>query len=100
MKISNDQNMKIDFLYVQVPYDEIENSEVNLSDEDFKAYYDENKNQFKQDEETRKVDFVVFNVVPTAKDSAGIHQRIADLVGGFPDRRKRLIVRGKQLRQH
>lgn len=81
--IGNSQNELIDFLYVQVPFDEIQNSEVTLSDDDFKAYFNENKNQFKQDEETRKVDYVVFNVRPTAKDSADIRQRIADLVTPF-----------------
>jgi peptidyl-prolyl cis-trans isomerase D len=81
--IATEQAMLVDFHYVQVPFDEIQNSELSLSDEDYKAYFDENKNQFKQDEETRRLDYVVFNVVPTAKDSATIRQNIADLVPDF-----------------
>jgi peptidyl-prolyl cis-trans isomerase D len=81
--VSAAQNEVIDFQYVQVPFDEIQNSEVTLSDDDYKAYFNENKNQFKQNEETRKVEYVVFNVLPTAKDSADIRQRIADLVAPF-----------------
>ena len=81
--ISEGQNKKVDFLYVQVPYDEIDNSDVALEDADFKAYFDENKNQFKQDEETRKVEFVVFDVAPSEKDSADLRAEIADLVPRF-----------------
>ena len=81
--VGAEQNQKVDFLYAQIPYDEIENSEVTLSDDDFKAYFEENKNQFRQDEETRKIEYVTFNVLPTAKDSNNIRQSIADLTGKF-----------------
>ena len=81
--ISEAQNKKVDFLYVQVPYDEIDNSEVALEDADYKAYFDENKNQFKQDEETRRVEYVVFDVVASAKDSADLKAEVADLVPRF-----------------
>lgn len=81
--IANEQNQLVDFLYVQVPFDEIQNSELSLSDEDYKAYFEENKTQFEQDEETRKLEYVAFNVVPTAKDSATIRKNIADLVENF-----------------
>jgi peptidyl-prolyl cis-trans isomerase D len=81
--IGNEQGQKVDFLYVQVPYDEVENSEVTLSDDDYKAYLEENINQFKQDEETRKIEYVVFDIKPTAKDSSTIRQSIEDLVDDF-----------------
>lgn len=81
--VSTDQGRKVDFLYVQVPFDEVDNTDVNLEDADYKAYFDENKNQFKQEEETRKVDYVIFDVFPSAKDSADLRQEIAELVGGF-----------------
>lgn len=83
--VANEQNQKVDFLYVQVPFDEIENSEVNLSDDDFKAYLEENKGLYRQDEETRKVEYVVFNVAPSTKDSTTIRQNIADLVSKFQE---------------
>ncbi len=81
--ISEDQNTKVDFEYVMVPFDEIDNAEVSLEEADYKAYFDEVKEQFRQDEETRKLEYVVLNVIPTAEDSANIRQRIADLVDDF-----------------
>lgn len=83
--VGNEQNQKVDFLYVQVPFSEIENSEVNLSDDDFKAYLEENKTQYYQDEETRKIEYVTFNVTPSTEDSTTIRQTIADLAGKFQE---------------
>ncbi|RMG79320.1 MAG: hypothetical protein D6714_16640 [Bacteroidetes bacterium] len=81
--IANDQNAKVDFAYVQVPYEKIADNEVSLSDDDFQKYLNENKARFWQDEETRNVEFVVFNVKPSAKDSADIRKQIADLIPAF-----------------
>ncbi|MEZ4953853.1 MAG: peptidylprolyl isomerase [Saprospiraceae bacterium] len=81
--IGESQNKKVDFLYVQVPYDEIENSEVPLEDADYQSYFNENKNKFLQTEETRKVEYVVFDVKPSAQDSADIRAEIAALVPDF-----------------
>lgn len=81
--ISADQNTKVDFEYVLVPFDEIDNGEVSLEEEDYEAYFEEVKEQFRQDEETRKLEYVVLNVVPTAEDSATIRQRIANLIDDF-----------------
>ncbi|TAK49638.1 MAG: hypothetical protein EPO28_00505 [Saprospiraceae bacterium] len=81
--ISSDQNLLIDFNYVQVPFDEIENSEVTLEDADYKAYFEENKNQFIMDEETRKLEYIIFNVVPTPEDSAAIKDNITHLIDDF-----------------
>ncbi len=81
--IAESQNQKVDFLYVQVPYDEIDNSDVALEDADYEAYFNENKTQFIQDEETRKIEYVVFEVSPSAQDSADIRGEIAALVPSF-----------------
>ena len=83
--IGEGQNKKIDFLYVQVPYDEIENSEVALEDADYEAYFNENKNLYLQDEETRKMEYVVFDVKPSEEDIANIEKTIADLVPKFKE---------------
>lgn len=81
--IGESQNKKVDFLYVQVPYDEIDNTDVPLEDADYQAYFNENKNKFVQTEETRKVEYVVFDVKPSAQDSADIKAEIAALVPDF-----------------
>jgi peptidyl-prolyl cis-trans isomerase D len=81
--LGNDQNMLIDFHYVHVPFDEINNTEVTLDDADYEAYFKENKSRFRQEEETRKVEYLMLDVVPGSQDSAAIKQRIADLIEPF-----------------
>ncbi|MCF8245468.1 MAG: peptidylprolyl isomerase [Saprospiraceae bacterium] len=81
--IDMEQSQKVDFLYAQVPFGEIETKSVTLSDEDYKAYFEENKAVYKQKEETRKLEFVVFDVRPTAQDSADIRQGIEKLIPSF-----------------
>jgi len=53
--------------FVAYPYTAISAEEVTVEDADFKAYYNEHKEDFKQDE-TRNVQYVVFNVKPSAAD--------------------------------
>jgi len=78
-----DQTQEIAFDYVRVPFDEVGDDEVTLSDSDYSAYLAANKGTYMQDEETRKVEYVVFDVFPTAADSAEIKQGLADLISGF-----------------
>ncbi len=64
-----DQTQTAKFQFVKIPFDEIDNSEVTVEDADLKAYLAENKALYYQDEQARKVDYVVFDVIPTADDT-------------------------------
>ncbi|MFN7116840.1 MAG: peptidylprolyl isomerase [Saprospiraceae bacterium] len=78
-----EQSDRVDLAYVRAPFDEIDNSEVALSDADYQAYLEENKARFEQTEETRRVEYVVFDVFPTAADSAANRKVIEDLIPEF-----------------
>ncbi len=79
----NEQNNRVDMAYVRAPFDEIDNSEVALSDADYEAYLKENKARFEQTEETRRVSYVVFDVFPTAEDSVANRKVIENLIPEF-----------------
>lgn len=66
---------------VRIPFDEIDNGQVSLSDADFKDYMDERPGVYERDEETRRVNYVVFNVRATGQDSADIRKELTDLIG-------------------
>ncbi|RMF26617.1 MAG: hypothetical protein D6765_08650 [Bacteroidetes bacterium] len=83
--ISADQSTQLDFAFVQVPFDALDNSEVPLSDDDFRAFLQEHKAEYTYDEETRKVAYVAFEVLPTAEDSAKLRQQVAELVQPFAE---------------
>ncbi len=81
--VNNDLNGSMNLAVVKVPYEDIDNSEVTLTDNDFKNYYSENSFRYKQDEETRKVEYISFNISATAADSAAIRNQLAERVETF-----------------
>lgn len=77
--IGTDQNTKMNFDYVQIPFDAIEDSEVTVTDADYATYLANNKAKYYQDEETRLIDFVSFSVEASEADKAAVRKQIADL---------------------
>jgi peptidyl-prolyl cis-trans isomerase D len=78
-----ENNNKLDFLYVKVPFEEVDDSQVTITDEDLQAYIEENPGLYSSDEETRNVVYVSFGVEPTAGDTAEIVQILEDLRKDF-----------------
>lgn len=79
-ELTKSNNLQADFEYVRVPFDAVEDSQVKVTDKDLENYIAENKARYTQTEEMRKLDYVVFNVVPTSADTNSASQFIADLI--------------------
>ncbi len=62
-------NTRGTFTMISLPYTQIADSTITTTDADLKKYYNENKNKFKQTE-GRIVEYVSWEFLPTAKDSA------------------------------
>jgi peptidyl-prolyl cis-trans isomerase D len=62
-------NTSLKFRFVLKRYNMIPDSAVKVDESELKKYYNKNKYKFKQ-EESRKVDFVVFDVFPSEEDRA------------------------------
>lgn len=71
------QTDRADIDYVLIPFESVADSEVQLTDEDFEAYIKKNKVKYTNTEEVRNINYVVYDVLPTAQDSQKIY---ADLV--------------------
>lgn len=80
---SNDQYQTVDIAYVQVPFDEIDNSDISLEDADYTAYLNDNRARFEQDEETRRLEFATFNVEPSGEDTLAIENRMKQMALDF-----------------
>ena len=78
-----DQAKRTDFTFVAIPYDQIPNNDVSVSDSDLKKYLSEHKSDFEQEEETRSVDFISFNVLPTKGDSMKLRDDMVNLIQEF-----------------
>ncbi|MBS1903194.1 MAG: SurA N-terminal domain-containing protein [Bacteroidetes bacterium] len=74
------QTAKATFDVVKIvpPQNQFNDMVSKVTDDEVKAYYDNHKWEYKQDE-ARKIKFVVFRYIPTAKDSASVFERARSL---------------------
>lgn len=72
-----EKNAKADVRFVQIPYSNIPESEISVSDSDLMAYMKARPNEFNQKEETRSVDFLIFPIKPSAADTAKAETEIS-----------------------
>jgi peptidyl-prolyl cis-trans isomerase D len=61
---------------VALPYMNVSDEEATINDDDFKAYYDEHKAEFRIREEMRELEFITFPVNPTTQDLADIQNQV------------------------
>lgn len=62
--------------YVNVPYSSIPDSTIKVTDEDVKAYVDDHKEMYKQENE-RSLIYVTFDAAPSSADSQAIYNNVA-----------------------
>lgn len=84
----NELTKPVDFEYVKVPFDRVDDKEAAVTDADYEAYLKENRGRYINDEETRSLEYVVFDVNPSAEDSAKIFGKIAALKDSFRTTKK------------
>jgi len=77
------KNRLVNFKYVIADYASIPDSKVTLTDEDYKSYYDEHKNMFKNQQELRSIEYVAFNGAASKEDSAAVKDAITKLMPDF-----------------
>ena len=75
----NSRNKLANFKYVMLDYASVNDSEINLTDADYKEYYDKNKKAFSNPEETRTIEYALFDAAPTAADSSSVLAEIQKL---------------------
>lgn len=68
--------------YLYVPYYAISDSSVQITDADYEAYYNKNKEKFKTDA-TRDIKYISIPVIPSADDSAAVNDDIKRAVEEF-----------------
>lgn len=85
----NQRNKLANFKYLMLDYSSVKDSEINLTDADYKAYYDTHKNAFDNAEEARTIEYVLFDARPTSNDTAAtrsvIEQLKSELVNSTTD---------------
>jgi peptidyl-prolyl cis-trans isomerase D len=69
--------------YVSVPYTTISDSAVKVTDKEIEQYLQKHKKDFEQKEETRSINYIVFNAAPSKADSALVEGQVAELKDEF-----------------
>ncbi len=65
----NDQLRTTDFKFVQLPYSDVKDADIKYTDSDLSAYLKENKKRYEQEEDSRKFEYVAYDVKASAKDT-------------------------------
>ncbi len=73
------QNEVADISYVSLPYTLVPDSEAKVTDDEINQYIKENKVRFRQKEAVRNIEYVTFDVVPSAEDSNLVLEDLATI---------------------
>ncbi|MDP4204979.1 MAG: SurA N-terminal domain-containing protein [Bacteroidota bacterium] len=72
-----EKNHVVNFKFVRQDVNLISDASIKVEDKDLKAYYDKHKEEFKQGN-SRSIDFVTFDILPSAQDQATAQKWIND----------------------
>ena len=81
-KYYENKNMKASADVIALRYSTIPDSTVNITDADKKAFYEENKSRYEM-VETRDIEYVVFDVVPSLEDRQAALKAVQELKPEF-----------------
>ncbi len=74
--ISNVSNKVVDARYVVMPFSSVEDNTVKITEEDYKKYYEQHKNEYTLYEDLRDIEFVKFAVLPSPADIKAINDSV------------------------
>ncbi|MBR5253780.1 MAG: SurA N-terminal domain-containing protein [Bacteroidales bacterium] len=74
--ISNVSNKVVDARYVVMPFSSVEDNTVKVTEEDYKKYYNEHKNEYTLYENLRDIEFIKFTVLPSPSDIKAINDSV------------------------
>ena len=69
------ENSNADITYIRLDVNTVPNSQVKVSDEDLKSYYDAHKEYYKQ-KEARKLKYMIFPLKPSHQDTLNAQRKI------------------------
>jgi peptidyl-prolyl cis-trans isomerase D len=77
------KNRTAAFSYLVKRYSDIQDSTIKVTDADMQKYYNENKNKYKQENSTRSIDFITYDVVPSREDNMATEEQLKKLADEF-----------------
>ena len=74
------KNKLVNLKYVRLDYASIPDNKVTVTDDDYQNYYNEHKQEFKNPDELRSLQYVSFNAAPSKADSDTIKAQVVKLI--------------------
>jgi peptidyl-prolyl cis-trans isomerase D len=77
------KNRLVNFKYAELAYSTIPDNAVTLTDDDYSAYYNDHKQEFRNEQELRSFEYVSFNAAPSKDDTAAVKAQVDKLATDF-----------------
>ncbi|MDD4108786.1 MAG: SurA N-terminal domain-containing protein [Prolixibacteraceae bacterium] len=81
-KSLEERNKQINFDYIMLAHNTVADSQVTVTEKELKAYYENNKVNFKQ-EKNRRIEYITYTVKPSKQDFQDAEEWINDIVQDF-----------------
>ncbi len=78
-----EQNGNASISYVKVPFMKVPDNEVKVTDDDIKAYMQKHAALYTNDDATRSIEYVSFEIIPSSADTARVLEALNELKGDF-----------------
>jgi len=78
-----DQNTQASIRYVKVPYSSVSDNEVKVTDDEIKAFMQKHEALYRNDNATRGIEYVSFEIVPSSADTARALSFFTEIQGEF-----------------
>jgi len=73
----------VNFDYVYLPYADIPDADVTVTEDELESYLDAHKAKYMLDEETRSIEYVSFDIKPTREDTLRVKAKLEELYENF-----------------
>ncbi len=78
--VYDERNTSVAYSYVSKEFTSVPDDKVKLTDEDYKAFYDQHKGAFELQQESRYVHYIAVPIIPSQSDYAAIDAEMKEVV--------------------
>lgn len=82
-KTYEESNKTADFRYIEFPFTDVNDADLKITDDELKSYLKSHAAMFNQEEETRKIQYVSFDIAASRQDSLNTEKYLAEKVDEF-----------------
>ena len=77
------RNTKAAGKYIVLPYETVDNAQIEVTDDRIKEYYEKHKSKYKATQDNRGIEYVMFKVIPTPQDTAAVVAEMNEMLTNF-----------------